>query len=53
LPKVFLDDISGLPPKMEIKFVVDLAPGVERISKAPYRMTPIEMKELVIQLQDF
>ena len=42
-PEIFLDDLSGLTPKMEIEFVVDLAPGLERISKAPYRMAPVEM----------
>lgn len=36
-------DISGLPPKREIDFCIDLVPGTTPISKAPYRMAPFEM----------
>ena len=35
-----------------MEFVVDIIPGTEPISKAPYRMAPIEMKELMAQLQE-
>ena len=31
---------------------MDLAPGTAPISKAPYRMAPMELKELKIQLQE-
>ncbi|KAL8122190.1 hypothetical protein AgCh_018800 [Apium graveolens] len=51
-PDVFPDDLPGLPPDREIEFAIDLAPGTEPVSKAPYRMAPVEMKELAIQLQD-
>ncbi|XP_054808637.1 uncharacterized protein LOC129310746 [Prosopis cineraria] len=34
--KVFNDQMSGLPPKREIEFLIDLVPGTEPISKAPY-----------------
>ncbi|KAL8157153.1 hypothetical protein AgCh_002020 [Apium graveolens] len=51
-PDVFPDELSGLPPDREIEFIIDLAPGTEPVSKAPYRMTPVEMKELSTQLQD-
>ena len=33
-------DISGLPPRREIDFCIELVPGTLPISKAPYRMTP-------------
>ncbi|KAL8121324.1 hypothetical protein AgCh_018164 [Apium graveolens] len=49
---VFPDDLPGLPPDREIEFAIDLAPGTEPVSKAPYRMAPVEMKELATQLQD-
>ena len=49
---VFPDELPGLPPDREIEFSIDLAPGTEPVSKAPYRMAPIEMKELDIQLQE-
>ena len=42
----------GLPSDREIEFAIDLAPGTEPVSKAPYRMAPVEMKELASQLQE-
>ena len=45
-PDVFPDELPGLPPDREIEFAIDLAPGTEPVSKAPYRMAPVEMKEL-------
>ena len=44
--------MPGLPPVREIEFVIELAPGVDPVSKAPYRMAPAELKELKIQLQE-
>ncbi|GKB85149.1 putative nucleotidyltransferase, ribonuclease H, partial [Tanacetum coccineum] len=35
---VFPDELPGLPPAREIEFGIELIPGVEPISKAPYRM---------------
>ncbi|KAL8132071.1 hypothetical protein AgCh_007823 [Apium graveolens] len=49
---VFPDELPGLPPDREIEFTIDLAPGTEPVSKAPYRMAPVEMKELAAQLQE-
>ena len=51
-PEVFPGELPGLPPDREIEFAIELAPGTEPVSKAPYRMAPVEMKELAIQLQD-
>ncbi|PON70115.1 hypothetical protein PanWU01x14_082900, partial [Parasponia andersonii] len=48
---VFPEDLSRLPPNREIEFVIDLLPGTAPISKAPYRMAPVELKELKVQLQ--
>nr|GFD62583.1 putative reverse transcriptase domain-containing protein [Tanacetum cinerariifolium] len=31
---------------------IELIPGAEPISKAPYRMTPVELKELKDQLKE-
>ncbi|GKA53186.1 hypothetical protein Tco_0746501, partial [Tanacetum coccineum] len=33
---VFPDELSGLPPVREIEFGIELIPGAEPISKAPY-----------------
>ena len=51
-PDVFPEDLPGLPPEREVEFTIDLAPGRAPISKAPYRMAPLELKELKIQLQE-
>nr|GFC99556.1 putative reverse transcriptase domain, aspartic peptidase domain protein [Tanacetum cinerariifolium] len=49
---VFLDELPGLPPAREIEFGIELIPGAEPISKAPYRMAPVELKELKEQLHE-
>nr|GFB82402.1 uncharacterized protein [Tanacetum cinerariifolium] len=36
----------------EVEFSIELIPGAEPISKAPYRMAPIELKELKDQLHE-
>ncbi|RVW37589.1 Transposon Ty3-I Gag-Pol polyprotein [Vitis vinifera] len=45
-------DKPGLKGEREVEFTIDLAPGTTPISKAPYRMAPMELKELKIQLQE-
>ncbi|XP_054777165.1 uncharacterized protein LOC129285442 [Prosopis cineraria] len=35
-PKVFTDEVSGLPSEREIEFSIDLVPNTKPISKAPY-----------------
>ncbi|RVW13360.1 hypothetical protein CK203_095749 [Vitis vinifera] len=49
---VFPEDLPSLPPEREVEFTIDVAPRTTLISKAPYRMTPLELKELNIQLQE-
>ena len=34
-----------------MEFTIDVAPGTTSISKAPYRMASLELKELKIQRQ--
>nr|GEY32211.1 hypothetical protein [Tanacetum cinerariifolium]GEY52864.1 hypothetical protein [Tanacetum cinerariifolium] len=51
-PEVFLDDLSRLPPIREIKFCIDLIPGVIPVVKSPYRLAPFEMEELSGQLKE-
>ena len=51
-PDVFPDDLPGLPPDREIDFQIELAPGTEPISRAPYRMAPAELKELKVQMEE-
>jgi hypothetical protein len=47
---VFPNDLPGMPPKREIEFKIELQPGTALIAKAPYKMSPVELKELKIQL---
>ncbi|GFS37411.1 hypothetical protein Acr_00g0051850 [Actinidia rufa] len=49
---VFPDELPGSLVDREIEFYIDLNPGIRPISKSPYRMSPLELKELKIQLQD-
>nr|GFD36391.1 retrotransposon protein [Tanacetum cinerariifolium] len=51
-PDVFPDELPGIPPVREFEFNIELIPGSEPISKALYRMAPIELKELKDQLQE-
>ncbi|KAL8134563.1 hypothetical protein AgCh_009545 [Apium graveolens] len=49
---VFSQDLPGLPPDRVIEFAIELAPWTTTVSKAPYRLAPLEMKELATQLQE-
>ena len=51
-PDVFPKDLPGIPPDREIDFQIELAPGTEPISKAPYRMAPLELKDLKVQMEE-
>nr|GFC81908.1 putative reverse transcriptase domain-containing protein [Tanacetum cinerariifolium] len=50
--KVFLEDLPGIPPARPVEFQIDLVPGVVPVARAPYRLAPLEMKELAKQLQE-
>ena len=45
---VFPDDLPVLLPDWEIEFRIDVLPNTAPISKAPYRMAPMELLELKI-----
>ncbi|GJV40670.1 putative reverse transcriptase domain-containing protein [Tanacetum coccineum] len=51
-PKVFSDDLSGLPPIREIEFRIELTPGATPVAKSPYCLTPSELEELSGQLKE-
>jgi hypothetical protein len=50
-PDMFPDDLPEIPPERVIEFKIELQPSTTPIAKAPYKMSPMEMKELKIQLQ--
>ncbi|GJR32962.1 hypothetical protein Tco_1109194 [Tanacetum coccineum] len=43
---------KSLPPARLVEFQIDLIPRAALIARAPYRLTPSEMKELSEQLQE-
>ncbi|KAJ9557826.1 hypothetical protein OSB04_012440 [Centaurea solstitialis] len=51
-PEVFSEDLVSLPPDREIEFWIDLVPAATPIAKAPYRLAPSELKEMLAQLQE-
>jgi hypothetical protein len=50
-PYVFPNDGPRMPPERSIEFKIELHPGTAPLAKAPYKMPPVELKELKIQLQ--
>ncbi|GJY08671.1 putative reverse transcriptase domain-containing protein [Tanacetum coccineum] len=51
-PEVFPEDLSGIPPARQVEFQINLVPGAAPVARAPYRLAPSEIKELVEQLQE-
>ncbi|GKE55948.1 hypothetical protein Tco_1495133 [Tanacetum coccineum] len=51
-PDVFLEDWPGLPPTRQVEFQIDLIPGAAPVARAPYRLAPSKMKELLEQLKE-
>ena len=49
-PDVFSEELPGLPPHREIEFAIDVVPGATTTSITPYRMAPLELKELKIAI---
>jgi hypothetical protein len=50
-PDVFPNDLPRMPPERAIEFNIELQPSTAPIANAPYKMSPVELKELKIQLQ--
>ena len=51
-PDVFLEELLGLPPHMEIEFDIDVVQSATPASITQYRMAPLELKELKLLLQE-
>jgi hypothetical protein len=43
---VFPEELPGMPPDRDIKFVIELKPGTTPIYKTPFRMVTLELVEL-------
>ena len=48
----FSDELSGLPSHRDVDFTIELHLGTSPISMTPYRMTPVELQELKVQLHE-
>ena len=51
-PDVFPEELPRLPPHRDIEFAIDVVLGATPVSITPYRMAPVELKELNLQLQE-
>ena len=49
---VFPNELPGLPLYRDVEFSIELHPGTSPISMTPYRMAPVELQELRVQLQE-
>jgi hypothetical protein len=45
-------EVPGLPPNRDIDFSINLMPGAAPVSKTPYRMSTLELKELQMHLEE-
>nr|GEV81035.1 putative reverse transcriptase domain-containing protein [Tanacetum cinerariifolium] len=50
--EVFPEDLPGLSPPRQVEFRIDLIPGATPVARAPYRLAPLELKELSEQLKE-
>nr|GEU40429.1 transposon Ty3-G Gag-Pol polyprotein [Tanacetum cinerariifolium] len=51
-PRVFSEDLPGLPPTRQVEFQIDLVTGAAPIVQSPYRLAPSKTQELSTQLQE-
>ena len=49
---VFPNELLRLPLKRNVNFIIEFHPGISPISMTPHRMTPAELQELKVQLQE-
>ncbi|GJS87749.1 reverse transcriptase domain-containing protein [Tanacetum coccineum] len=50
--EVFPEDFPGLPPARQVELKIDLVPGAAPVARAPYRLAPLELQELIDNLFD-
>ena len=49
---IFPDELLGLPPSRDVDFRIELHPGTSPFSMTPYRMAPVKLQELKVQIQE-
>ncbi|GKF22354.1 hypothetical protein Tco_0074676 [Tanacetum coccineum] len=50
--EVFTEDFPRLPPARQVEFQIELVPGAALVARAPYRLAPSELQELIDDLFD-
>ena len=51
-PYVFSEELPGIPLEREVDLSIEIVLRITPMSRAPYRMTLTELKELKSQLQE-
>jgi hypothetical protein len=51
-PDVFPEDLADMPLDRDVEFTIELQSNTAPISRQPYKMTPKELAELKIQLNE-
>jgi hypothetical protein len=51
-PDEFPEELPGMPPDRDIKFVIELKPGTTPIYKTPYRMATPELFKLKVHIKE-
>ena len=49
---VFPEELLGIPLKREVGLSIEIVLGTTPVSREPYRMALVELKELKVQLQE-
>ena len=49
---IFSDELSRLLLQRDVDLCIELHPGTSPISMTPHRMTPVELQELKVQIQE-
>src|SRR5438132_1790391 len=51
-PDVFPEELPGLPPDRAVEFSIELIPGTAPVFRRPYKMSPNDLAEMKVQLQE-
>ena len=51
-PDIFHEELPGFPLEREVDLAMEIVPGTVLMSRTPYRMFPMELKELKSQFQE-
>ena len=49
-PDVFPEELTGMPPKRDVEFFIQLEPRTAPVYKPPYKMAPPKLEEMKKQL---